>query len=216
MNRCAKPLALLLASLMLAACSSSPKKDAGEDPATTAPAVPDKGDPQARFDEAITQLQRNNLPGAETALRELEADFPEFSGPPTNLGLIYLRKEQFEQAVGAFSRASERNPQNAVAQNGLGRAYRELGQYDRAERAYEKALSLKPDYAEAQFNLGILLDRYLKRPELALAAYERYLSLTEDEELRVQAWIADLRERLQPPAAEPDAPTTPATVEQTP
>ena len=70
--------------------------------------------------------------------------------------------------------------------------------------------------AEAQFNLGILLDRYLQRPQLALAAYERYLTLTDAEELRVQAWIADLRERLQAAEAPAADPAAAVTVEQTP
>lgn len=221
MTRCANYLSLLTAALVLVGCATGDKKpDAGDQPETSAPAEPDKGDPQARFEDALTQLQRNNLPGASKALLELEADFPEFSGPPTNLGLIYLRQDQFEQAVGAFSRALDRNPDNAVAHNGIGIAYRSMGQHARAQDAYEQALRLNPNYAQAQFNLAILLDRYLQRPAQALPAYERYMTLTEDEELRVQAWIAELREQLQPPAAEPDdaadSATNNAKVEQRP
>lgn len=189
-------LALTAAAALLAGCASSPDKPkagAEELPGTEAEA-PDLGDPQARFEAAVTLLQRSDLDGAEAAFRKLEADFPEYAGPATNLGLIHLRKQEYEQAVGAFSRAQERGAGNATNANGLGIAYRELGQLGAAETAYQRALSFDPNYALAHFNLGILYDKYLQRPRQAIAAYQRYLQLTEDEELRVHAWIAALQQ----------------------
>ena len=109
-------LALSTAAALLAGCASSPDKPkAGAEalPGTEAEA-PDLGDPQARFEAAVTLLQRSDLNGAAAAFRKLEADFPEYAGPATNLGLIHLRKQEYEQAVGAFSRAQERGAGNEI------------------------------------------------------------------------------------------------------
>ena len=192
----ARRLAPALLALALVGCGLLDKRDApvkDSADAVTEPA-PDLGDPKARFEAALLLFKRNQLPAAEKAFIELERDFPEYAGPATNLGLIHLRKQEYEQAVGAFSRAQERGAGNATNANGLGIAYRELGQLGAAETAYQRALSFDPNYALAHFNLGILYDKYLQRPRQAIAAYQRYLQLTEDEELRVHAWIAALQQ----------------------
>ncbi|MEE8308357.1 MAG: hypothetical protein V3R81_13905, partial [Gammaproteobacteria bacterium] len=49
--------------------------------------------------------------------------------------------------------------------------------------------------ALAHYNLGVLLDLYLKRPAEALPHYERYQTLAGEDE-RVTKWIIDLRRRL--------------------
>ena len=131
----ARRLAPALLALALVGCGLLDKRDApvkDSADAVTEPA-PDLGDPKARFEAALLLFKRNQLPAAEKAFIELERDFPEYAGPATNLGLIHLRKQEYEQAVGAFSRAQERGAGNATNANGLGIAYRELGQLGAAE-----------------------------------------------------------------------------------
>ena len=81
--------------------------------------------------------------------------------------------------------------------NGLGVLNRQQGQFSEAEQAYLKAIELDPGYALAYYNLAVLYDIYVQRPELALLNYQQYISLGADEgNAEVERWIADLRRRV--------------------
>ncbi len=69
-------------------------------------------------------------------------------------GFRLLRARQFEQAVTAFSRAIDDEPENAEAYNhrGVARAY--MGKTDQAITDYSKALDLKPELVGALNNRG--------------------------------------------------------------
>ncbi|WP_428312592.1 tetratricopeptide repeat protein [Hydrocarboniphaga sp.] len=220
MNRYSfKPL-VALTLLALAACTGAPSKpDTGpklpstpSTPEAPAAAVPDKGDPEARFKQALELMKAKKTAEAEAGFLKLAQDFPDYTGPQMNLGILYDKSNRREVAISAFSRAAAINPQNASAFNWLGIANREAGNYPRAQQAYEKAIAVKPDYAAAQLNLGILLDEYLKQPAAAVPHYKEYLRLYGKEDLRVLAWIAEIeaaQKAAAPPAATPAA-TAPA------
>ncbi|MGH8447461.1 MAG: tetratricopeptide repeat protein, partial [Solimonas sp.] len=208
---------LALPALWLAACGNTPTKP--EPPAKsgqpTPPAqVPDKGDPQARFDAALELMKNGDAAGAEQGLTALTKDFPEFSGPWTNLGILYAKSKRRDAAINAFTRAANQNPGNAVAFNWLGILNREAGNYERAKLAYEKALSLDPNDNLARLNYAILLDQYLKQPQAALVQYKQYQAQNPKEDLRVMAWVAEIEAKNKPatpPAATPAAaPAAPA------
>jgi tetratricopeptide (TPR) repeat protein len=215
MNRCAEHrfdgLRLALAgalALVLAACGSAATRTPAAKPAPVeapepapTPAGPDKGDPDARFKDALQLLKDKQPQEAQAAFAKLADDFPEFSGPLTNLGILYAQGKQRDQALVAFNKAVADNPQNPVAQNWVGILYRERNDYARAESAYLKALKAKPDYAPAHLNLGILYDVYWKRPQDALAQYREYQRLTGGDRLIVTAWIKQLEETAAAPAA---------------
>ncbi len=210
-------LALAAAALLLSACSilrpiddgSSSTFERGQRPAkpgeTTAatpgkpgekpaeaPKPPDKGDPQARFDQALTQMKGNQAAEAEASLTSLIQDFPEFAGPWTNLGILYAKSNRAPQAINAFNKAIERNDDDATAYNWLGILYRQQRDYGRAEKAYKAAIDAKPDLGLAHLNLGILYDEYLQRPMDALAQYKEYQRLGGKDDLRVSEWIAEI------------------------
>lgn len=215
------PLAALVLTLALAACGGSqPKRPDRPSTAPSAPTqpaeaptvpVPDKGDPEARFKQALELMKKKKTAEAEAGFLKLAQDFPDYTGPQMNLGIIYSKSNRRDVAISAFSRAAGLNPQNASAFNWLGIANREAGNYPRAQQAYEKAIAAKPDYAIAQLNLGILLDEYMKQPAAALPHYREYLRLYGKEDLRVLAWIAEIEaaQKVAPPAAvTPAAATT--------
>ena len=201
-------LAFALAAMLLAGCgggrATKPKPDAPGKPVPEAPIpTPDKGDPQGRFDAALTLMKQKKTAEAEKAFLELTKDFPNYSGPQTNLGIIFATTNRRDGAIAAFTRAANANPSNASAFNWLGILNREIGDYPRAKLAYEKALQIKPGYAAAELNLGILLDSYMKQPALALPHYKAYQDLTGGTDLRVLPWIAEIE------ASQPKAPAVP-------
>ncbi len=131
-------------------------------------------------------------------LDALVKENPSYSGPLTNLGIVYYKTSRREQALAAFSRAAVANPRNAVAYNWLGIIYRENGDYARAEQGYLRALQADGDYAAAHLNLAILYDQHLKRPAQAIEHYRRYGRLDRSNELQVAAWIAALEPKKKP------------------
>jgi Flp pilus assembly protein TadD len=193
---------LALAGLVatLSACGNTARKPDRPAPAPSSaptataeqPAVPDKGDPEARFKQALDLMKSRKSAEAEAAFLALAQDFPEYSGPPTNLGILYAKSNRRDVAISAFTKAATNNPQNAAAFNWLGILYRESGNYPRAQQAYEKALEVQPNNPAAHLNLGILLGEYMKQPAQALPHYRLYLQQYGKEDLRVLAWIAEI------------------------
>ena len=53
-------------------------------------------------------------------------------------------------------------------------------------------------YAGAYLNLGILFDIYLQDLVKALQEYEKYQSLTQQEDSQVAGWIVDIQRRIKP------------------
>lgn len=228
--------ALLLSTVLLGACSLISSKPTpvtlpgSGGTSTSGPVAPaakpvpkpvDKGDPDARFKAALDLMKQGLQPDAETALTDLIKDFPQYSGPLTELGMIYAKSKRFDLAAAAFAKAVANNPQNAVAYNWQGILYREANDYGRAEQAYKRAISANADYGLAHLNLGILYDVYLKRPGDALHEYKEYQRLGGADDLRVLVWVADLEKAqadarpvspspLPPAASQPAATTLPA------
>lgn len=207
-----RELALALAlTAALAACKTAPTQPLSSPPgAPTATAPkPDKGDPQARFNAALAQMKAKQFQEAEQEFQALTKDFPEYSGPWTNLGIIYANSNRKPQAAVAFNKAAILNQDNVVAFNWLGILARETRDYPRAQMAYDKVLKLQPDSALAHYNLAILLDEHLKRPMDALPHYKEYQRLSGKQDLKVLAWVAEIEanaaKAVPPPAAAPAA-----------
>lgn len=179
----------------------------GASPASTpaAPKPSTKGDPQQRFDAALKLMKTHQDDQAIAAFTALSKDFPKYSGPYTDLGILYARHKQWDLALQALGQATAANPHNAVAYDWMGIAYRNKGDYARAEQAYRSALKAKPDDANAHLDLAVLYDVYLKRPDAALTEYQAYRDAGHDD-LIVQAWIKS----LQRSGAKSQAPAAPA------
>ncbi len=212
MTRSAKSLlrdaaVIALAGLTLGSCSLSGRqapRSASVVEASPTPVVPaapapqprvDDGDPDVRFRAALALMNDQQPKAAQDALAALAAltkDFPAFSGPLTDLGILLARGKQRPLAIATFQKAVKANPDNVVAYNWLGTLYRENGDLRAAQTAYQKAIALRADYAAPHLNLGILYDAYLRRPQDALAEYREYQRLSGADRLIVSAWIREL------------------------
>ncbi|QWR78750.1 tetratricopeptide repeat protein [Candidatus Magnetomonas plexicatena] len=96
-----------------------------------------------------------------------------------NLGLAYLNKGDYLQAVANIKHASELNPLYTDVYLKLGFAYASAGLYQEAAEAYKKALSITPGSYSAFINLGYA---YLKsfQFENGHAAFKEALRLNSD------------------------------------
>jgi tetratricopeptide (TPR) repeat protein len=196
--------------LVLAACSGPaprpyPAATTVRKPEAVAPAVPipapkpladPRGDPESRFQLALQAMKDGQRDAAHRGFDALAHDFPQFSGPLSDLGVLQAHDRQYDAAITSFASATSANGKNAFAWGWLGILYRERGDYAHAEQAYRQALALRPDDATAHYNLGILYDVYLRRPNEALVQYREYQRLSssgeDDKRLIVAVWIRQI------------------------
>jgi Flp pilus assembly protein TadD len=187
--------ATLLAALLAGGCSL-----VGGDPAVDEAALAAASGPApavlAEYAAAVAQLQAGDE-AADTALQAFSAAHPELSGPLLNLALLRMREGDENSARGYFDQAAAVCTSCAPVWNGLGVLHRQQGRFREAEQAYLQAIELDPGYALAYYNLAVLYDLYIQRPELALVNYQQYISLgSDDGNAEVERWIADLRRRV--------------------
>jgi Flp pilus assembly protein TadD len=203
--------------------SADPKSSAkqGDAPGATEPAPvgPPPIPPEAtqQFERALTLLGAGDLAPAEIEFKRLSQLYPDYSGPMTNLGIVYLKSGKLADAEKTLKAATQRGEPSAAAFNQLGIVYRRLGKFKEADEAYTQAIKIDSNYALAHLNLGVLCDMYLGQPQRALEAFERYLQLTPNPDTRVPSWVKELQGRVgkakpAAPAAQPAVPPTEAGV----
>jgi lipoprotein NlpI len=186
-------------SVLLHACATTGSPSSGGDSAAAVGEdVPDAA--LASYERAINAMEAGDRDEAELELEHLVLEYPDYTGPYVNLAILYREDARADDAEAVLDHALRLRPQNAVANNQLGIVLRSQGRFAEAKAAYEAAILADPEYAIAYMNLGILLDIYLRRPEEALAHYERYQDLLAEPDRTVAGWIVDLRRRLDTPA----------------
>lgn len=185
----------LLAALALAAagCSSG---EATRSEAATAAGLPDAAT-VAAYQQALAALDGGDAAAAEAQLQALSQAHPDYSGPLVNLAIIRAGRNETAEAMGLLERAVAVCARCAAPWNELGLLQRRQGRFTDAEQSWLQAVAADPGYANAWFNLGVLYELYLQRPELALANYERYRELqsADSDGADVDKWIADLSRR---------------------
>lgn len=122
-----------------------------------------------------------------------------------NLGLIALRQQRYEDAVGYFKGAQRIRKDASDTYLNLARALRGLQDYDGAISNLEFALAFDPSFAEAHYTLGQV---YEQKDDKVNASYHYFqaANLAPDEELPQEAlaafgpssdWIARSRSELE-------------------
>ncbi len=186
-------LLVTLAAIITACGSGAPKPEdvapvaVGPDPAAI-----------ADYQQALALLDGGDEPVAEAQLQALADAHPDYSGPLVNLALIRARRDELDSAAALLERAVTVCNQCAAAWNELGVLQRRQGRFSEAEQSYLKAIAADPAYGHAHFNLGVLYELYLQRPELALDQYTRFRELQVDDPAGadVDKWMVDLKRRV--------------------
>ena len=73
----------------------------------------------------------------------------------TKRGTAYLRKGQYDAAIGEYNKALEINPRSAVVYYNRSVAYTSKGQYDKAVTDCRSALQLNPSDANSYYSRGV-------------------------------------------------------------
>ena len=61
------------------------------------------------------------------------------------LGLVYYKLEKYQEAIKAYQKAIEIQPDYQKTWNNLGLVYYKLEKYQESIKAYKKAIEIKPD-----------------------------------------------------------------------
>lgn len=151
---------------------------------------------KARYQEGVSSLTAGNLEKAGRVFSALHEQYPHYSGPLVNLGVIAEAQQRSQDALQHYSQAIEANPYNQQAYNRLGLLQRRLGDFSAAEDSYLDAIKVWPSYAPVRRNLAILYDVYMGRWVDAMHQYEAYQTLLEQPDGKVKGWMADLKRRI--------------------
>lgn len=131
---------------------------------------------QAIYGLASYSLEAGNVADAASLLQTSVELNPRLARAYNDLGYIYYRQGQQDQALAAFHQATTADPTLSVAQNNLGLSYQEAGQLDLARDALRQAVALDPESAAAWVNLGVA-EQQAGQSEEAIRAYQAALRL---------------------------------------
>jgi Tfp pilus assembly protein PilF len=129
---------------------------------------------QIQLDFEVSELAGRIAPLAAAATRTAEAEGAD--GDEWFDLALELEAYAPGEAVTAYERVLQRDPEHADAHLNLGRLLHETGRLERAEFHYRRALDSRPDDATAAFNLGVALED-AERWDEAMSAYRRALEL---------------------------------------
>ena len=96
-----------------------------------------------------------------------------------NLGSSLQESGRFDEAVAAYKKAIELNPNFSWSYHSLGDVLLKLEKWEEAVAAYKKAVELNPDFSWSYHNLGDALLK-LRQWEEAAAAYRCEIALNSD------------------------------------
>ncbi len=216
-RHCSNRGALLVASLLGAACSTSPLATpaVSEAPAAVAPtsvvpaaagasssgpsvAATPVAPPPARatadFARAVALAKAGKDDEAELEFQQIATGYPAYPGALVNLGILYRKHGELAKSDQSLHTAVQRDPRDAAGWSELGVTLRQEGKFQEAADAYRQAISVNPDFAPAYRNLAIVLDLYLGDTAAALTAMEHYKDLAADDKAAT-GWVADLKQR---------------------
>lgn len=98
-----------------------------------------------------------------------------------NLGVIYAKRKEYQEAIDCFSKATEERPDMVESHNNLAEVFMRTQDYNRAISEYEKVIKAEPDNADARYNLGLAYMKEGNYPK-AREEWERALAIRPEDE----------------------------------
>jgi len=130
-------------------------------------------------------------------LNDIEAKYPQLSGPSYQKSRLLLRQDKFDQALEQADLSISKNTRNYYSHNLRGVILRSKGDFQGSKKAYIEAINTYPNYPNSYLNLGVLADLYLRDLPLALTHYRNYMKLTGNQDKKVKNWIIEIQRRIQ-------------------
>ena len=122
--------------------------------------------PDVHYGLATVCFLINDLPSAAYHFKEVTRLDPLRAGAHINLGAVYNRLDQVDEAIQVLRRGIQLDTHRAEGYYNLGLAYRKKKQIDLAIQAYQEATRLNARMPDAHLNLA---NAYLDKSQYALA-----------------------------------------------
>jgi tetratricopeptide (TPR) repeat protein len=124
---------------------------------------PQNPDPERLFRHGEAALTSDDLDEAERAFQGVLTINPEVAGAYANLGVIYMRRKQWRQALEMLHKAEDLAPQIAGVRLNIGLAYYRQNDFRNAIPSFASVVRDAPDSFQARYLLGLcyfFVERY--------------------------------------------------------
>jgi tetratricopeptide (TPR) repeat protein len=111
-------------------------------------------DPQKAFEAGEAALREGKLDESERAFRQVLAIDPRVAGAYANLGVIYMRRKQWPQALEMLHKAEKLAPEMAGIQLNVGLVYYRQKNYMAAIKPFEEFVQQAPSSYQGRYLLG--------------------------------------------------------------
>lgn len=137
-----------------------------------------KSEQENKLNFAKVYESDGNLVKAEKLYRELEQASPKEAIYKHRLGIVLVRRGQFEEGFALLEKAKLMDPENVALLNDIGYAYLLQGQFDTAETLLREALAIEPKNPRTLNNLGLAVG-YAGRTNDAYSIFRQAMSESE-------------------------------------
>jgi len=112
-------------------------------------------DPAQLFQAGQAALNRGSLDEAERDFRRVLAANPQVGGAYVNLGVVYMRRKQWEKALEFLDRAQHLMPQESGIRLNIGLAYFRQSEFLKAIPPFESVVRDQPEALQPRHLLGL-------------------------------------------------------------
>ncbi len=114
---------------------------------------------RSNLEEIKLKFKEGDLEEAEKALIDFLLENPKNSEAYNLLGIIYLEKGNYADAIDSFNQALKHDPKNSSILNNLGLAFYHQGKYNKAIEYYEKAIKKDELKPSRYINLALAFEK---------------------------------------------------------
>ena len=138
------------------ACARPPAEGVSERHSRPSPAdAQQRMDPRTWFARGQTALQSGDLDAAEAAFRQVLAADPRAGSAYANLGVIAMRRKEWDHAITLLEKAEKLEPNMAGIRLNIGLVEYRRGNYAAAIAPLSSVLRDQPDSQQARYLLGL-------------------------------------------------------------
>lgn len=112
-------------------------------------------DPATLFQRGQEALAENRLDDAERDFKKVLQVDPQAGGAFANLGVVYMRRKQFAQALPVLQKAQQLLPQVAGIRLNIGLAYYRQNEFLKATPLFESVVRDQPNAPQPRYLLGL-------------------------------------------------------------
>ena len=139
-------------------------------------------------------LSAENYTEAEEAFQNCIRLLPDQPNPYDSMGDLYSRMGKFEEAIGYYQQALERNPEFSDSQLKIGTNLVFQGRYDEGREAVQKAIDMETTVDGRVEDMGMLCRSFMYecRPQEALAEADKIIKIARDNTMMSQVALYEL------------------------